>query len=302
MVAAELKATTGLFWVADFRDLWTQNHNYPYGRLRKRLDERLELRTLRAADVMLTVTPDLAERQARFHRRPVSVLTNGFDPDIQNVTPVPLTQKMTLTYTGSIYAGKQDPEKLLVALHALTAAGQIEPEHMEVRFYGPRQAWLEELIRQYGLQAMVHQYGTVSRPEALARQRESHLLLLLNWEDRSQPGVYTGKVFEYLAARRPILCTGGYSHTDLEHLLHSTQAGICAHSVNDIQAFLQASYEEYKRGNPVAFPGDLNAIEAFSYRNLARKLAEVLSGEALETSRDAVTSGVGLGVVNGLRT
>lgn len=301
MVAADLKAATGLRWVADFRDLWTQNHNYPYGRLRKRLDERLERRTLRAADAMITVTPDLAERQARFHSRPVTVLTNGFDPGTQNVPPAPLTEKMTITYTGRIYAGKQDPEKLLLAVRALTTAGQLDPERVEIRFYGPRHAWLDDLIGQYGLQAIAHQYGSLPRPEALARQRESHLLLLLNWEDRCEPGVYTGKVFEYLAARRPILCTGGHSNTDLERLLRTTRAGFYARTVADIQAILRLGYEQYRQGSPVAFQGDLNAIERFSYRGLARQLAEVLSGQALEPARGLVAAGAGGGATGGMQ-
>ena len=299
MIAAALKEATGLPWVADFRDLWTQNHNYPYGRLRKRLDERLERRTLRGADAMLTVTPDLAERQARFHGRPVTVLTNGFDPEIQNVTPASLTEKMTITYTGRIYADKQDPEKLLAALHALITDKQIDPGRVEVRFYGPRQAWLDELIGQYGLQATAGQYGTLPRPEALARQRESHLLLLLSWEDRAEPGVYTGKVFEYLAARRPILCTGGHSNTDLERLLHTTQAGFYARTIEDIQAVLRLGYEQYQQGSPMAFQGDLNAIERFSYRNLACSLADVLSGQALETPKGVDVVGVGFDAARG---
>jgi len=109
VVAARLKQRFGLKWVADFRDPWTQNHSYPYGFLRKRLDGWLERRVLAQADAVTAAAPAYAEKQRRFLRRPVSVITNGFDPEALEGPPAALTHQFTITYTGSIYIGQEDP-------------------------------------------------------------------------------------------------------------------------------------------------------------------------------------------------
>lgn len=277
IIAKELKNKHKIPWVADLRDLWTQNHSYPYGDIRKFFEQKLELKTLQTADALVTVSPIWAEELKTLHKGGMTyTITNGFDPDEISTEEIDLTSKFTITYTGQIYTGRQDPSKLLAALHDLISDGTMNPDGIGVRFYGHGNELLAKEIEKYGLLDIVKQYGIVPREISVEKQRESQMLLLLNWEDQQEKGVYPLKVFEYLSAQRPILATGGSGDDVVEELLNETNAGRYAPSVDDIKGILRKLYLEYKLRGKLSYNGDLEKINKYSYREMARKFAEVL--------------------------
>lgn len=275
LIARELKARHGIPWVADFRDLWTQNHYYPYGPLRRWLERRLELRTMSTADALVTVSEPLARQLRNLHHgKPVYVIPNGYDPD--EVASAPLTKELTITYTGQLYQGKRDPVPLLQALAELISEGKICREDVRVRFYGSTEYWLEQEIRKYRLEDVVSLHSHVHREEALERQRESQILLLLLSDHPGEAGVYTGKVFEYLASRRPILAIGGLRGVVTE-LLEETGAGVHVSDNKELKRVLAALYVEFKTHGQVLYHGCEDRISKYSHREMARKFAEVLN-------------------------
>jgi len=277
IIAKELKNQYKIPWVADLRDLWSQNHNYSYGPVRNLVDRRLELKTLSATDALVTLSQPAAEALKMLHKREVYTITNGFDPDKMSDKKVNLTSNFTITYTGQIYAGKQDPSKLLTALKDLISSGTINPKDVEVRFYGYEEGWLTKEIERYKLSNIVKQHGVVPRLVAYQKQRESQLLLLLNWEDPRENGVYTLKIFEYLAAQRPILATGGFGNDVVETLLDETNSGIYCSTTEDIKNALRELYSRYKIKRRVPYNGNIKKINKYSYREMARKFAEILN-------------------------
>ncbi len=277
MIASELKDRYAIPWIADFPDLWSGNHCYSYGPLRKRIDRRLERKTLSKADALVTTSQPWAEKLKVLHsQKPVHVITHGFDPAEVNRPPAQLVAKFTITYTGIIYAGKQDPAKLFIALRDLISEGTMKQDQIEVRFYGSNLEWWDKDIKKYGLSNVVTQRERVPKEVALQRQRESQLLLLLDWDDPKEMGVYPSKIFEYLGARRPILATGGYSGNVVGELLNETKAGRHAPTIEDIRKTLKELYREYELGGQVAYEGDEAAIEKYSHREMAGKFAEIL--------------------------
>jgi glycosyltransferase involved in cell wall biosynthesis len=276
LIAKELKEKHRIPWVAELRDLWTQNHNYPYSPLRKFFEKRLELKTLSSADALVALSsPDAEKLMALHNGKMICTITNGFDPDKMSDGKTNLSSKFTITYTGQIYP-KQDPSKLLVALKGLISDKTIDPADVEVRFYGPENVLLTKCIKELGLSNIVKQYGVVPIDFSLEKQRESQLLLLLKWEDSRERGVYSGKVFEYLAAKRPVLATGGTDDVITE-LLNETAAGIDAKSAEDIKNALRISYTEYKIKDKISYQGIEEKINKYSYRELAREFAELLA-------------------------
>ena len=277
IIASKLKKECQKPWLGDLRDLWSQNHNYSYGPLRQMIDRRLEVKTLYTADALLTVSQPWAEKLSTLHKgKIVHTITHGFDPEEVNSPPAKLTAKFTITYTGSVYT-KHDPAKLFSALRSLLSDRILNPDDIEVRFYGPEAEWLGREIEQYGLSNIVKQYGLVPRNIAIKKQRESQLLLRLKWEGSGERGAYGGKILEYLGARRPILATGGMEDVASE-LLRETKAGISALSVEDIRTVLKKWYKEYQQHGSVTYQGDELAISRYSYRGLSRHLAGILDG------------------------
>jgi glycosyltransferase involved in cell wall biosynthesis len=280
LIARELKTRYQTPWLADFRDLWTQNTNYNYGALRRLMERRLEVKTISSADALVIISQPTTETLGKLHKgRPIYTITNGFDPLEVNSPPVHLTSRFTITYTGSIYPRGQQPSRFFAAVRDLVSGGTIEPDDIEIRFYGPRESWLEKEISDYGLSGIIKQYGIVPREMALEKQRESQLLLLLKWEDPRERGSYTGKVFEYLAARRPVLATGGSSDV-IDELLGDTGAGMCAPAIEDIKNTLQKLYQEYRVKGRIAYQGEEARVNRYSHREMAGKFAEILNSLA----------------------
>lgn len=276
-IARELKIKYKIPWLADFPDLWSQNHNYSYSSLRKALDIRLERKILAQADALVAVSQPWAEKLRALHEgKPAYTITHGFDPEEVNDPPAELAAKFTITYTGTIYTGKQEPSKLFAALRDLISDEAIDLKEIEVRFYGRKHDWLDKEIEQHGLSSIVKQYGIIPRYTAVEKQRESQLLLLLDWDNSQEKGVYTGKIFEYFGARRPILTTGGVAGNVVDVLLGKTKVGIHAPTVEGIKAALIEFYKEYKLTGKIAYNGLEAEINKYTYREMARKFADIL--------------------------
>lgn len=277
IVAKELKRKYGILWIADFPELWTQNCDYIFSPVRKFFERKLELKTLSYADVFTTISSPMAEELKEFHKgKDVFTITHGFNPEEVNNPKAKLTSKFTITHTGQMYGGKRDPLKILTALKELISNGVIDINDVELRFYGPVYYKLDEEIKKLGLESCVFQLGSVNRSDSLLRQRESQILLLLNWEDEKQKGVYTGKIFEYLAARRPIIATGGYGGDVVEKLLNETKAGKSGKDITEIKNILKEFYSQYKENGEVIYNPDEREIEKYSYKKKAEEFCRIL--------------------------
>lgn len=273
IVASKLKSKFKIPWLADFRDPWSENHAYPFGPIRRALDRWLEKKTLQNADAIVAATPGYAGKEKALLRRNVEVITNGFEPEIllRGVTPTP---KFTITYTGSIYKDKQDPSKLFAAVSKLIQEKKIAAVETEIRFYGRRVPWLDSEIRKYGLENVIREYGPVSKEESLKKQAESQVLLVLGWE--GEEGVYPLKIFEYLAARRPILITGGKPTEEIKGLIADIGAGKSGVTIEEVKKSIVDFYGEYKKSGKVGYCGDERKFLEYSYPAIAEKFADIL--------------------------
>jgi len=117
----------------------------------------------------------------------------------------------------------------------------------------------------------------VPKNVSLEKQRESQILLLLNWEDQRERGVYTTKIFEYLAAQRPILAIGGSGEDVVKKLLDETKSGVYCKNMDNVKDWLYHFYLEYKQKGEVSYKGDMEKSDKYSYREIAKKFADILN-------------------------
>jgi glycosyltransferase involved in cell wall biosynthesis len=209
LVARRLSKKYGVPWVADLRDLWVDHQYYDQPRLREMIEKRLERSVLKSAAGLITVSEPLAATLRREYGREPAIVLNGYDPSdypASNAstrapsTPAPLR----ILYTGVVYEGKQDPSALFAALKELRAEGS----QVEVAFYGSFLQKVRELVAEHGVESLVKVHDPVPYRDSLRMQTEADVLLLLLWNDPEHKGVYTGKLFEYIGARRPVLAVG----------------------------------------------------------------------------------------------
>lgn len=277
-VAASLKKQYGLPWVADLRDLWSQNHAYSFPEARRWLDCRLELRTLRSADLLTTISKPLEAKLLSLHGDRVGLVRNGYQPMADALEIVQLPPRFTISYTGTIYAGKQDPSRLLVPLHNLVKSGRMAAEKIAVNFYGRHDSMLQQMVCELGLQEVVKQKGLVPRGEIRLRQKESHMLLLLQWEDSSEEGIFPLKLYEYLDSGRPVLATGGADAGEIADILEQTRAGVVATTQDQVEKAVLRAYDVFLAGAPPEYQGDPVAIARYSYAGCASQLSTCLEG------------------------
>lgn len=276
MIAASLSKSYGIPWVADFPDLWSRTYAYRYGAIRRWFDQRLEKRTLQHADRLTTSSGPLSDEMTSLHgRKDIRTIVMGYDPERINEPAVPLTKTFSITYTGIFYGSERNPSKFLVGLREFLKLDSIDPNRIEVRFFGNPDAMVQQEIEMAGLTNIVRQYGSIPWEDALGKQRESQILLHLNWENPNERGAYSGKIAEYLAARRPVLSVGGFGGDVIDDLFRETGCGAYCMTSEQVVGALLAYYKQFEEDNEVPFRGDVDRIGRYSYREMAREFASV---------------------------
>ena len=284
LIAHEIKKRTGLPWIADLRDLWTQNNYASHWWLRRVREKRLELRILSTADALTTVSEPLARDLEELHRhRPVVSIPNGFDPDLVN-PGLPLNDRFHVVYAGVLYRGRRDPEPLFRAVRELMDEGKMDGGEVLIDLFGDQDGWLSEDVARHGLEGIVRLRGMVPRDEVIDNERRAQVLLLLMWNTPQEAGTYSGKVFEYLAARRPILSWGGGGGV-VTGLLERTGAGIDASTYDALKEELFRLYSEHRSHGSVAYRGRWPEIERFSHREMAGRFSAVLDDQCSSSPR-----------------
>jgi glycosyltransferase involved in cell wall biosynthesis len=287
IIASTIKKTFNIPWIADFRDLWTQNHIFKRTPIRKLIELKLEKRTLSKADAIITVSNPLAHNLSVLHKNnPIYVIPNGFD--IDQINPgIPLSLNFSINYTGVLYQGRQDPEPLFKIIRYLINENKIDPELIKINFFGRIEDWLFDDVKKYQLEKIVKIHGVISREDSIQKQREAQILLLLTWNDPNEKGVYTGKLFDYLAARRPILSIGYTDGGVVKELLDQTKAGVHCSTEEELREYLLNAYREYKELGAVQYHGIEEEIMKYSHVEMARKFAAVLDEVTLNTNHHA---------------
>lgn len=210
LVARRLHRETGVPWVAEFRDLWTDGG--ASSPRRQRSDEAMEHSILKEATEIVTVSPAFADALKARGASRVAVVTNGFDPADFSGLKSAEHDDTIITYLGSYYPGRQDLGTALRAIGSLAREGALPK--LRLRFVGKMPGALHGVIVESGLGDAVEDTGFVSHEESLRYICGSTLLLLAGVTSEGTNavrGVIPGKTFEYLGAGRPILFV---SHSD----------------------------------------------------------------------------------------
>ena len=257
----------GLCWIADFRDGWTFEPGHapwfvgPQGWA----DASLERRVARQADAAVAVSQPIADDlRERFGLR-TELITNGFDPDDSlgpDADGLLDPNRHSLVHTGRMAAAGRSPKALLEALRAAPALA----EKLEVVFAGPLSEDERGLLDASDLSGVVRPVGSLDRARTLALQRAADSLLVVTGGARRSEA--TGKLYEYLAARRPVLVLG--EDTEAARIVAETESGF-ATSVDDPEAIAAALRRLVESPPQVGTSAD-----EYAYPELARRLADLI--------------------------
>jgi glycosyltransferase involved in cell wall biosynthesis len=275
----------GTPWVADIRDAWNfEPLRPPFAtRLQRRLDERLERRWLADADVITVVSrPAGDDLRDRLGLDPVLV-ANAWDPDLEAdldddeaVTALLDTDRTSLVYTGRFGSYGRDPAGLVAGIRELARDDPSSAERLELVIAGPVTDDERRLLEADVSPARIVLVGTLPRQGAVALQRSADALLLLADIRRSQ--LANLKLFEYLAAGRPILALA--EGTEAGRIVRDAGAGDVVAS-ND-PAAIRDALRRLVAGELSA--PDPDAVRRYTYPAAAERMAEVVEA-AIEGTR-----------------
>lgn len=207
LVARRLHRETGVPWVAEFRDLWTDWG--AFGTRRQRVDEATEQSIVKEATEMVSVSRAFADGLLARGASRVAIVTNGFDPADFSGLKSAEGDDTIITYLGTYYPGHQDLDTALRAIGSLAREGALPK--LRLRFIGKVPGSLRGVIVGSGLGDAVEETGFVSHEESARYICGSTLLLhagVTSIETNAVRGIIPGKTFEYLGAGRPILFVG----------------------------------------------------------------------------------------------
>ena len=267
-------------WIADFRD--PMLFGYP-PRVRWLL-EPFARRMLASASHVVNVTPHFVQLDEDLFDLPVTLITNGFDPDqFDGPAPPRSASEFRIVYTGNLWL----PESLRLFCNGLSdlrsRLGRRRFERVRFVYRGVATGRVESIAKEAGVSDALDSGRHIAHAAALSMIRSAHLLLVLSTSDveRRDPywaqGVYPGKTFEYLGARRPILCVPGDS-ASLDRLLLDTGAGVSLGSPPAVAAYLENAYLTWERERDIPSCDNEDKVAPFSRRVGARQLARVLDG------------------------
>ena len=202
LIGAAVKQTTGIPWVADLRDSVAANPDRNLDKLAVRIKEQTQTLVARLvarrADAVVTVSDAISEEMREFGAVRVETIPNGCDFDDFEGLEYHPGETFRITHTGTFF-GHRDPRPFLSALASTE-------RDVVARFVGGLRSTDREFADELGLGERVEEISHVPRRSALALQRDSEALLLLLPEAGGRGRtVPSGKIFEYLAAERPIL-------------------------------------------------------------------------------------------------
>jgi glycosyltransferase involved in cell wall biosynthesis len=204
----------GVPWIADLRDGWTFEPLRPPfpTAAQRRFDGWLERRWLGAADAVVCVSEPAADDLRRRGIADPTLIANGWDPELAPAPDGTSTatldpERVSLVYTGRFGSYGRDPAPLVEGLARLARDDPSSAAALELVVAGPLTRAEAELLASDVSPARIALAGSLPRERALALQREADALLLLAQPTRTQ--LLNIKLFEYLAARRPILALAG---------------------------------------------------------------------------------------------
>lgn len=279
LVARALHRTSGLPWIAGFRDPWTGFLSTPRRwALPRMLDSYLEHSVFNEASLVEVawkgIQKDALQKYPSLDRSKFHHLPNGFDrSDFTHGAPQ-RDERFTVTYTGSMY-GKRSPSSFFTAVEELIRERSVDPARIRFRFVGRFGSEVQEMFRRVSFQSSVEVVSYRPHAQSIAELVNADALLLIVDEADGSEEIVPGKVFEYLGASRPIIALAPPGA--VAELLAETNSGFVAAN-QDIAAIKSVFLECYSKFgyHRRQFHQNEDAVRKYERREVTRRLAELL--------------------------
>ncbi len=266
-----LKKKSGIPWIADYGDPWI----YPMptlreSKLKRRILRKIEAKILKRTDAITVAAEGI--KRLYFDKYPflqpdnVHVITQGFDPDMFSEVKEESSSKFRIVYCGSFYRNLRDP------MNFFDAVKEIKKDDIEIIIAG-RINEFADVIKKEGTDKKIKYRGLLNHKESLALQKGATVLLHIgNVTDIQVPG----KIYEYIGARRPILCIkGGGRDLSSELIIRHNKGIVVDNYKNEIKEGIIKLHSLWQKGL-LDKSFNLNLIDDFSWQRHAEDLSKII--------------------------
>lgn len=279
-IGRNLRMRGGPPWVCDFRDAWTRMPNYPHTNpVQLAIERSMERAVLRRADCILTTTEPTARDFAKIHppiAQRTHVIPNGYDPelfDFSRPSSYQRGEKLRFVFTGTQLLG-QDVGRFVGSLREWIGNDREKTESVRISYAGSE----GDALRQAAGDAaeLIEDLGYLPNLDVASLQQCADVLLYVGYDPDASRSVVPGKLYEYLAARRPMLAI---THPGpAARWIERAGAGwvVQPDSSESLHATLDRIWAAWKN-NALSCESDLEWIEAqFSRARQSAALARIL--------------------------
>ena len=275
LIAKELKDACKLPWIADFRDPWTDIdyfHQLPLTKKAKNRHFQMEKDVVQTADAVLVVGKTMQETYQKLNVN-THVIYNGFDTKKENDSKIRLDKEFSLTHIG-LMNNDRNHEILWQVISELCIENEGFKNDFKLNLIGKIAPEVLDSIKEFDLKDYVTITNYVPHNQVLEFQKKSQVLLLSVNNVPSAKGILTGKIFEYLNAKRPIVAIAP-SEGDLAAILNECNAGVCIDFTDKekLKNVLLNFYADYKNSN---LESKAVNIDQFHRKSLTKSLSEII--------------------------
>ena len=274
LIGLELKKDLNITWFADFRDPWTTigyHKDLKLSSYAAKKHKALEAAVLNSADTIIVTSKTTKTEFQALTSKPIEVITNGYD--VEKIDKQSLDDKFTLAHIGS-FLSERNPRILWKALNELIKENQDFKNDFQLKLIGAVSQEVLDTITEFKLADYVLNLGYLSHQEAMEHQRKSQVLLLIEINSEETKSIIPGKIFEYMAAERPIIALGP-EESDFAEIITATNTGVffSYYEKEKLKALLLNYYELFQNNN---LKVHAIGLQRYSRKSLTEQLAKLI--------------------------
>ncbi|WP_293302997.1 hypothetical protein [Pedobacter sp. UBA4863] len=275
-----LKQEFGCRLILDYRDPGVFGYkqiedNKILSFLRKRFLKRSELRNLKSADLIITISDSIHRLFPEKYRESIEIIKNGYDLnkiEFNKIQDHPYTFK--LVYLGSVYNDQLDNTIFFKAVRAFIDSNKIQPQYFQIRFIGTGESLrLKELIKHFNLEPYIYISAKMPIEQVYAELYSAAMFFHLKYGNRRE--IITTKQYEYLAFQKPILLPVN-DYGDLEESIKKYNAGFICENEEEIIEVLKNSMDNHFKGKPARINRTEEELYELSRQGQEEKLLKLI--------------------------
>jgi hypothetical protein len=266
------KRVPDIKWLIDFRDPYERDADT---HLSARRHARRTQHVCKNASALICAENYLKVSVSK--RIPRYVITNGYD--IEEANPPLKPKHFDLVFTGTLYGNRSDLSPVFRCVKELVDENKMDRADISIIYAGPNSEKAYHFAKRFDAVDFLDNLGKIPRKEAMHLQQTAAILIQLGWSTKQENPLWTGKMFEYMMARKPIiyLMTGDAPYSRVSKEIPKL-GGISYEACRDtecyqpLKEYILEKYKEWRRTGDVSVQRDEQYVDQYSYANIAEQV------------------------------